>query len=55
MKVLVDEMPLNRYVCPFSEILELSNGFVHDCKLTGDYCDLVCGVCSGLKVLETKE
>ena len=55
MKLLVDEMPLNEYICPFSELIEISRSFVHDCKLTGDYCDLACGTCSGLKLLETKE
>lgn len=54
MKILVDEMPLNVCACPFSEVLELPRTIKFYCKLTNDYCDLDCGTCSCLKLMETK-
>ena len=62
MKVLVTEMPLSEYECPFSEEYTtrvMDNNMrwkveriCYECSVTKEDCDLNCGKCSGLKVLE---
>lgn len=56
MKILVTEMPLCMYDCPFSK--EYTCGLdrvAYDCAVTKEDCDLDCGTCSGLKVLKIEE
>ena len=65
MKLLVDEIPFCQSDCPFSREIPMSRydekkkcryRYVgYECDLTKDFCDLECGTCSGLKVLEIKE
>ena len=65
MKLLVDEMPSDKFYCPFSKEIPLSQydektkrryrSVGYECDITKDFCDLDCDTCSGLKVLEIKE
>ena len=65
MKLLVTEMPLNKRGCPFAkeydelfwdgEMSHRTKVIFYDCKVTKTDCDLDCGKCSGLQLLEVKE
>ena len=57
MKILVDEMPLCEYDCPFSKEVILDDRYeryrmYYECSITKDTCDLDCGKCSSLKCIE---
>ena len=60
MKILVDEMPINKEKCPFSILQIMPLGFdvknyskleakYYECNITKDFCNLECGLCNGLK------
>ncbi len=55
MKVIVDEMPLCEYDCPFSSEYETRRSMKYECAVTKGWCDLKCGACSGLKVLKRED
>ena len=65
MKIFVDEMPLTEYDCPFSKEWESRvwdstmkyrhSVMMYECSVTKENCDLNCGACSGLKVLEKEK
>ena len=58
MRILVDEIPLTIYDCPFSKEAEryergrYCSSIVYECSVTKELCDLNCDTCSGLKVIE---